>query len=380
MKILFVASEWVPFTWPYPAVGGGGVSTLEPIIIKALQSKHTVDFLVPKDSVVDPLIEGNVIVGRFYSKAGPSKNRAVLRTEDLIALEKDYDVIFLNDGRFSPKYIKELCAFAPKIRAINHSYPEGYTDAFLVVQYHLHWILAQHGAVVAHLQQGMDQFIEKKLPAIQKNPYLIPGYGTGTFGDRFYFTDVMCTDRESLEGKLTDENVWVTIGRGSTEKKIKFAVEAWIEANVDGKLVVMVQNPGQKNSEIPEILKLAEDHGRIEVVVDASRETVFENLRRAKGCIFPSTREAKPLVPYEANCCGVPVVYTIETAGEYLSKIEGNVHVPRRVKGLYAKAIRDIHNSDHDKDWMRKQIRELYPPERVAINVLKLVDFSWSDT
>lgn len=374
MRILYLASEWMPFSWPEKLAGGGGVSTLEPIIIDALKSKHEVDFLVPSDSMVHPSVEDNVILGSFPSKKIPAQGRGLARTRDLLNLADKYDRIFWNDSRFSVKHIQELKSLAPKIRAINHSHPEGYIGAFNIYQYHIHWVLSQYGAIVAHVQPDLDSFLKNHLDAIKRNPYLIPGEQCGVFGENFRHIDMLVTDAESLQGDLTCEDLWVAIGRGSKDKKIKFAVESWIEANVGGKMVVMVQDPQQKDNEIPEILDLVGDREDIEVVIDAPRQVVFENLRKARGCIFPSTRESMGLVPFEANCCGVPVVYTIEQSHRFLEPVGVNHKVARRTKKAYAEAIRHVNSLHLDKESIRNKVQELYPPERIAINVLSLVE------
>jgi glycosyltransferase involved in cell wall biosynthesis len=374
MKILYVASEWVPFSWPNKSPGGGGVSTLEPIIIEALRSEHDIDFLVPSDSFVDSSVKDDVIVGDFPSKKISFSGRALARTRNLLAVAQKYDRIFWNDSRFSVKFIEDLKKIAPKICAINHSHPEGYIGAFNVYQYHLHWVLAQHGAVVAHVQPDLDAFLASHMNAIKRNPYLIPGEGCGVFGEKFRYIDMLVTDPESLEGDLTNEKLWVAIGRGSKDKKIKFALESWIAAKVPGRLSILVQDPQQKDNEIPEILQITNSRDDVEVIIDAPRDVVFDRLRRAKGCIFPSTRESMGLVPFEANCCGVPVVYTIEQSHRFLEPIGFNIRVSRRTLKSYAEAIRKVDTVTFDKEKIRERVAGLFPASRIKTNVLSLLN------
>jgi glycosyltransferase involved in cell wall biosynthesis len=107
---------------------------------------------------------------------------------------------------------------------------------------------------------------------------------------------------------------------------------------------------------------------------NATRDVVFDRLRRAKGCIFPSTRESMGLVPFEANCCGVPVVYTIEQSHRFLEPIGANVRVPRRTLKKYSEAIRQVDAADYNKDQIRHKVVELFPPSRIKANVLNLLD------
>ena len=372
MRVLYMASEWVPFSYPEKINGGGGVSTLEPLIIDSLKSEHEVDFLVPSDSFVTKERK-DVLWGDFPSKRVPSKSRSVIRTRNMLDVAHKYDVIFLNDSRLSIKYLDELKSIAPKIRFVNHSHPEGYTGAFTVLQYHIHWVLAQYGAVVSHVQPDLDQYLEKHLESIKKNPYLISGEPFGTFGDKFNHIDLLTTDEEAFSGDLTSENLWVAVGRGSKDKRIKFALESWIEAKTGGQLTLCVQDPQQKDNELPEIKKIADSRSDVELIVDASRSQVFNVLRKARGCIFPSTRESMGLVPFEANCCGVPVVYTIEQSHRFLEPIGVNLRVQRRTKKGYAEKIKLLTDNPIDKHKVREKVHSLFPPERIKSNVLNLV-------
>lgn len=367
-----MASEWVPFSWPERIPGGGGVSTLEPLIIEAIKSEHEVDFLVPSDSVVDK-DRKDIVWGHFPSKRIRSSSRSTKRTRDMLDVADDYDIIFLNDSRLSVKYLDELKKNAHKMRFVNHSHPEGYTGAFTVLQYHIHWVLVQHGAVVAHVQPDLDQYLESHLDSIRKNPYKIEGEPFGVFGDHFNHIDLLVTDDEAFSGDLTSENLWVAIGRGSKDKKIKFALESWIEADTGGKMVLCVQDPQQKDNELPEIKKIADSRSDVELIVDASRSQVFNVLRRARGCVFPSTRESMGLVPFEANCCGVPVVYTIEQSHRFLKPIEVNPRVERRIRKKYAEKIKHLTENPVDKDQVRNKVHSLFPPERIKSNILNLV-------
>lgn len=292
----------------------------------------------------------------------------------MLDIADDYDIIFLNDSRLSVKYLNELKEKAYKMRFINHSHPEGYTGAFTVLQYHIHWVLAQSGAVISHVQPDLDQYLESHMDSIGRNPYKIEGEPFGVFGDKFNHIDLLVTDDEAFSGDLTSENLWVAIGRGSKDKKIKFALESWIQAETGGKMVLCVQDPQQKDNELPEIRAMVEGRSDVELIVDASRSQVFNVLRRARGCVFPSTRESMGLVPFEANCCGVPVVYTIEQSHRFLEPIGVNSRVQRRVKKQYADQIKTLNDNPVDKNMVREKVYSLFPPERIRSNILNLIN------
>lgn len=348
------------------------MSTLEPLIIEAIKSEHEVDFLIPSDSVV-ARDRKDVVWGSFPSKKIQSQSRSTKRTRDMLDVADNYDIIFLNDSRLSVKYLDQLKEVAPKMRFINHSHPEGYTGAFTVLQYHLHWALAQNGAVVAHVQPDLDKYLESHMGSIGKNPYRIPGEPFGVFGDKFNYIDLLVTDYEAFSGDLTSENIWVAIGRGSKDKKIKFALESWIAAETGGKMILCVQDPQQKDNELPYIRQMVDDRSDVELIVDATRSQVFEVLRSARGCVFPSTRESMGLVPFEANCCGVPVVYTIQQSHRFLDPVGVNRRVNRRLKQTYAREINFLTDNPVDKKVVRDKVYSLFPPDRIKSNVLNLL-------
>jgi len=372
-KLLYLASLENPFLLPKKR-SGGGIGTLEPILLDWLRERYDVDIFCPQDSEEYDPYTGHVIRGSFLSKEKIGRCNMVQRTKDLVPLLGDYDYVFCNDVRLNP----QLLLSAPekdlrKFRMINHVTKRDYYVSYAVSQYHLHWLMSQIGAKIAHIHAKLDEDLKKDLPNIVKNPYKIPGQPVGVFGDKFIHIDLLTTDSKVTEGALSCENIWVTCGRTVENKRLPFAYRCWEKAGVDGEIHIFAQSPGTRKSDMAELQDLASQDPRLVLHIDQPQHKLFEVLRRAKGFLFPSAYESMGLVGFESICCGTPVIYSNPNSSLFLDQVPGNVRVSGSASN-WAKVIRSFNTTLEDKKRIRKQTLGKWTSERCKTNLFEFIE------
>ncbi len=100
------------------------------------------------------------------------------------------------------------------------------------------------------------------------------------------------------------ENMFLFVGRISTEKGIQDVIECWIKNNIKAKLVIAGDGP--LRSKLQEKSKANKS---IQWLGQISREEILDKLSVAKAMLFPTRcYEGQPLIILEALSMGCPVI------------------------------------------------------------------------
>jgi glycosyltransferase involved in cell wall biosynthesis len=103
----------------------------------------------------------------------------------------------------------------------------------------------------------------------------------------------------------------VYIGRLSSEKGVKFLIQAMDQIRENGKIelpVVKIVGDGPERSSLEELTRSLHLEDAITFLGQVSREQLFQYLDQADFCVQPSLTEASSKAWLDAMACGLPVI------------------------------------------------------------------------
>ena len=153
------------------------------------------------------------------------------------------------------------------------------------------------------------------------------------------------------------ENMFLFVGRISTEKGIQDLIECWIQNKIKAKLVIAGDGPLRSKLE-----EKSKANPSVQWLGQISREEILQKLSVAKAMLFPTRcYEGQPLIILEALSVGCPVITSkignpqnmIDDGGSGLHFKTGDI------KDMYQK-ISHIYYKTANRKEMSKKARERY--------------------
>ncbi len=153
------------------------------------------------------------------------------------------------------------------------------------------------------------------------------------------------------------ENMFLFVGRISTEKGIQDLIECWIQNKIKAKLVIAGDGPLRSKLE-----DKSKANPSVQWLGQISREEILQKLSVAKAMLFPTKcYEGQPLIILEALSVGCPVITSkignpqnmIDDGGSGLHFKTGDI------KDMYQKISHIYYKTENRKE-MSKKARERY--------------------
>ncbi len=153
------------------------------------------------------------------------------------------------------------------------------------------------------------------------------------------------------------ENMFLFVGRISTEKGIQDLIECWIQNKIKAKLVIAGDGPLRSKLE-----EKSKANPSVQWLGQISREEILQKLSVAKAMLFPTKcYEGQPLIILEALSVGCPVITSkignpqnmIDDGGSGLHFKTGDI------KDMYQKISHIYYKTENRKE-MSKKARERY--------------------
>ena len=153
------------------------------------------------------------------------------------------------------------------------------------------------------------------------------------------------------------ENMFLFVGRISTEKGIQDLIECWIQHKIKAKLVVAGDGPLREKLE-----KKSKANPSIQWLGQISREEILQKLTFAKAMLFPTRcYEGQPLIILEALSVGCPVITS--KIGNPQNMIDDGVNglhfKTGDINDMYSKISAIYYKTEKRKE-MSKNARESY--------------------
>ena len=348
MKILVPIYPWADCGYPAKFIPGGLLGALLHQVPCLVKLGHEVTLLTSRNFPVTTT-EVKQIACDFPSKEEKGTTSWQPFTEAICSHGDKFDIILCHfpELKLNKEAIRgKVRGLAPKFRVILHHYDETPFSTFFVTQYQVMAFILQHGGRVGTVSSLFSDYcrgrFEKDPKVITKNPYHIPELPTTDFSEKFEYLNTIRAEVDMVPKVLRSNGDFVMAGRPSVEKNLLVGVKAYCKAQPKGNLHIFTYTPyletKPKNLEYFDQL-MAYESERIIFHLKAPREELYATLAESSVLIFPSKKEASPLVPQEAASCGLNVVYA-EPHVHYL--YDSDVRVPNYSVKSFAEGLQTV--------------------------------------
>lgn len=364
MKVLVPVYPCTNVGYPAKVTPGGLEVMIEKIIDSLVRLGHEVTLITPEGFEVHT-DDVKQIIGNFKC-ADDRGNVTDWKGYTLTLFEaletEEYDAAIINNltlymgnlwkhKELRQAMINRFKALCPKIRAIYHMY-DNLVDGPLYCR-------RQIQVLMQIAESGGRSFTVSSTLA----SYLSGKYPEGIYGENLHNVDLLTRnlDYSNLEKfnvqtflepvcEISSDGSFIFIGRGAAEKNLRLAIESFLESGHSGKLKIFTNPPqvakfkekrftNESVKYFQETFDKYKDNPNLQWSLCAPREDVLKALAESSVLLFPSKKESFGLVPFEAACSGLNLVYHNANAQCYE---DTDIYCERCKVDEFAEAIRQI--------------------------------------